>query len=396
MPESKEPRWLRINTRDMVCLFYWGAIFVSLCILFDWPIDFRSSLMLTNWPRRITGLFGFWCGTTLSIQAVGGYRSLGKSIWRFVTFPATLMQICTGFLWHSKAVASNIKKQFPAKSFLFLGLSSVTVLGFTESNTDVLNFLLPISWITLLLVIYFCFRWAFNPIPAFEILENSYFIKGLQKIRTWVVGALSKVETADAETASSKLADKLDTLRKFTEAIPKVLGLVRGPKLLFVIFSAIFTFGAVSTVILIGVILRIKHLTTPGGVFEGQFFSGATQDYLYISLNHFFGQEMYNISIISIDARFILSALPIIMMFIAVLLITAFTMVGQSRVDTMFQDFGKSMLAIIDEATKNISDKREVILIDQRKSKPNEIAAPIPKTSEPMLSVGVNLKSPSE
>lgn len=371
-------------------MLYWGAFFVTFCILFDWPVDFRETLHLTTWPRKVIGLFLFWSGSVITIQTFCGFWGSFKVAVRFLKSPLSAARILTGFLWDSRKLLNKYRKQFPMRQVFFIGLVAVCTLSLTEENPTLLSILLPAAWLMLIWVLYTCFKWTLNPLP---FIEGTRSLDMVVNVRKSAIENLSKVKTTNLNNGREELIKHLDNFKKFITALPKIINFLRGPKLLFTVFSVIFLFSALASLTLISSILRIEHLLTPGGVFSGSFFNNHVQDYFYISLNHFVSAETYNITVVSPNVRYILSLLPVTSLSLTLLLVLAFTMVGQNTVDTTFKNFGGDVLHVIEEATKQISDKREIIVIDQRKEKQS---ATEPKLTESVAAVSVEAKSASE
>lgn len=128
--------------------------------------------------------------------------------------------------------------------------------------------------------------------------------------------------------------------------VPKLLSWLSSPKIFFASFALI--------------------LTTIGGVFGGDFFKGSWSDFFYIALNHMTGANIYGIQIISADVRYTLSLLPIFMLAYGLLLVTAYTMVGQKNVEKGIGEIGQGLISVASEAAKQVSETKVVYIVDRR------------------------------
>jgi hypothetical protein len=106
-----------------------------------------------------------------------------------------------------------------------------------------------------------------------------------------------------------------------------------------------------------------------GGAFSGNFFSGSWSDFFYIALNHMIGADVYGITVVSPNVRYTLSLLPLCMLAFGLLLVTAYTMVGQKIVEKSVDEIGLGLISVASEAAKQVSESKTVHLVDKRKEK---------------------------
>lgn len=227
----------------------------------------------------------------------------------------------------------------------------------------------------MLLVIALCFWWTLNPIPLLDKIKRL----SSHALRSKVIQKLATIEVTKAEDAQAEFLKRLDLFKFLARVVPKFLAWLSGPKVLFATFALIFSFGVGTSLMLLTTILRIEHLTTLHGVFSGNFFQASFADFFYIALNHMIGAEVYGVSVISADVRYTLSLLPICMLAYGLLLVTAYTMVGQKSIEKGMDDIGHGLITIASEAAKQLAESKTVHLIDKRKDKEEK---PLPQLNE--------------
>lgn len=375
MSQKSLSRWQQLSLWDIACLFYWFSFFTTFCIVFDWPIDFRDYFSLYTPPRKFVMVFGFWAISIIFVQCIFGIKGSFKVMKKIMTSPLAATWVFSGFMLDSRKLLIKIKNRLPMRQIFWVALVCTLVVALTETNKMILSWVLPVAWVMLIWVIYLCFKWALNPIPFLNKLSND----AIEKARSPMMSALTKIEVTEPEAiiGHERLLKHLNWLKSLIVVIPKILNFVRGPKLLFATFVAIFLFGALNSILLVVSILRINNELTPGGAFAGSFFNNQLSDYFYIAISQFSSSEAFNISVTSPNVRFALAFLPMTSMVLGLLLVLAFTMVAQNNMDTTFKNFGDSTLKIIEDATQQISSKREVVLIDARKEKVSSDSKPI-------------------
>lgn len=364
--ENSRSRWQRIEYWDLVCLFYWVVFFVSFCIVFDWPIDFRDTFSAQTWPRKVLILSAFWIGSVVIAQTIYGFWGSSKIVWRLIKSPFSATNIFLSFAWDSHKLFKKWASQFPLKTVFFTSLILTIPIGMTETDAVILSFLKPIIWIEIVISLILCFSWTLNPLPflkKFETFKDAV----AATLKAKAMQSLTVIEVSKEEDGQTEFIKRLDMIKGLASFIPKIMQWLSGPKLQFTSFLGIFLFGVASSLLLASTLLRIEHLTTLGGVFEGKFFSGSWQDYFYISLNHFVSAEVYNIDVISPNIRFVLSLLPVTSLTLTLLLVLVFTMVGQARVMETFRSIEHEILTVVSDAAKEVSQKKQVVLIDKRK-----------------------------
>lgn len=360
-------RWQKFKLSDVVCLFYWGAFAVSFCIIFNGPIDFSSEFGLTNGARKFCALFGFWIGTIVVLQSLYGFLGSFKKVWKFCLSPLVAVQVLSGFWIDTISLFGRVKKQLPTATIFFSGIVIIQILSWTEIDPLLLKVLLPLNWLMLIWLIVTCFRWALDPLPA--VGEMKFSDKNIH-LKAKAVAAMATVKVKNAEEGKSQILKTLSNFTEMVKGLDKILSFFHSPKLLFFIFMFIFFFAAGGVMFFVGSILRIEHLLTPGGVFSGAGFSGTMSDYLYIVMSQYFSADMFSIAPHSQDVRYILVMIPFFSAVISILLILAFTMFFQTKMDKTAKDAKETALGIITEAAKSLVADPRVVLEAPKESKP--------------------------
>ncbi len=352
-------RWQKFTLQDLVCLLYWGSFFASFCIIVDWPVDFRDALGLSSPVRKFVILYCFWVGSIVLGQSLFGFKGLLKKIWQFAVSPLAAIQVLVGFWWDSWSFVARSRKQVPWSIIFWSGLIIVPTLTWYDDDPAVLNAILIPNWLMLGWLIIKSFKWSLNPLPF--VGEMKFSDKNLH-IKKKVVDTLATVKAAKVEDGFAEILKSLNNLKMISVGIPKVMDFLSSPKTLFFFFLGIFAFVGSGSVLFVTGILRILNLTTPGGIFEGAGFNGTFLDYLYISMSHFIGGQMYHIDLKADNVRYVLLALPVIGLILTVLLITAFTLFFQTKVEKTASDGKKSINEIIEDAVSLISKDRRVVI----------------------------------
>lgn len=116
---NSESRWQRIGYWDFVCWFYYLALFVSFCTMFDWPIDFRESFGTNTPARKFLALSAFWGFSVLFAQTAMGWKWIPKIFWHMVKFPFSSIKIVIGFLNDSKKKVRGYTQRLPLTPLFF-------------------------------------------------------------------------------------------------------------------------------------------------------------------------------------------------------------------------------------------------------------------------------------
>lgn len=352
-------RWQKFTLTDLACLLYWGSFFTSFCIIVDWPVDFREALGATTPVRKFVVLYCFWIGSIVLGQFLFGFKGMLNKMWQFAVSPLAAIQVLVGFWWDSWSLITRVRKQIPWSIIFWSGLIILPTLTWHDNDPAVLKAILIPNWLMLGWLIVKSFKWSLNPLPF--VGEMKFSDKNLH-IKKKVVDTLATVKAAKVEDGFAEMLKSLNNLKMISVGVPKVMDFLSSPKTLFFFFLGIFAFVGSGSVLFVTGILRILNLTTPNGIFEGTGFNGTFLDYLYISMSHFIGGQMYHIDLKADNVRYVLLALPVIGLILTVLLITAFTLFFQTKVEKTANDGKRSISEIIEDAVALISKDRRVVI----------------------------------
>ncbi|MCB0414111.1 MAG: hypothetical protein KDD50_07245 [Bdellovibrionales bacterium] len=351
---KKEPisRWQNISIGDSMCLFYWILALFTLFVFSGIRQDFNRYFHLESIENKIIFLFACWFLTITVFQSSLGQKGYLKGLWAWIIFPFSMVRITTGFLLDSRKTFTKLYNNMPLKRMLVLSLPITYLIAFSKSDPTVLSITRYAIFVQLSLLIAWSFRWCINPLKSLQGLKS---LKE-KATKAKIISGLAKLDKKNDENKNLKnlIIQKIETLTKAFNALEYISKKVGSTSFLFSWFLGMWAFVIFNVVIGSAGILRILDVTSPSGVFSGALFKGEPVDYIFISAFQFLGSDVHGATITSRDVLFVLGLLPLASLFLFVVVITAYTMVAQSKFEDAVLETHKEVGTLFTEAVKEV------------------------------------------
>jgi len=272
------------------------------------------------------------------------------------------MRISFSFLLGSRRSYKTFYNQFPLKRVLLLSLPLSYLIAFYKDDLMLLETFKYIIFVQMFVLITWSFRWCINPLKSLEGLKSLKDKATKAKIISGLA-TLDKKKDKDIDF-KSLIIKKIDSLTKAFNALEHITKKIGSTSFLFSWFLGMWIFVIGNVILGSAAILRIMHVNTAGGVFSGDLFKGETIDYILISSFQFLGSDVHGVNIISRDVLIVLGLLPLASLFLLVVVITAFTMVAQSKFEDAVLETHKEVSGLFTEAVKEVHSIANNEIID--------------------------------
>ena len=368
---NSRPRWLNLTIKDGIVIYYWLLIFFSFTLIFSFPFDIGSEISVKTVSRKIITIIIIWVLSITCCQTLFGLVGVFKGVLKFVFSPLLALKLAWGFLRDSRQTFIKIIRRVPIKLLFFISLPITIAIGVTESNHDLLAFIKSVIVIQIFGLMYFSFQWIFNPVKYVELLGE--MLRENTIIKT-IINGLSIIKIPHASQANEKTVDHVKNLDASVIAVSKILKFLSKPAHLFMIFLLICVFNMLFFISGFATIFKIEDQLSGFYSFSGPFFNGEFLDYVYITVLQFSGSDLHGINIqaqaTSIKPWLVL--LPFMAIGFLTFLLSAFSIVTQSKTEAAFEKVLSNFHNITSQAVEKISKNPTIEIVkEESKEKKN-------------------------